>query len=159
MTDTTTEAPVEPITGAALARMVHAYITEHPDEFDMESWAEKKGCGTSMCLAGTAVFLNGARFIFPEPDGIVANLYDEVLASRAVMPDGRNVDIGDEAHRLLGLPPIIDWDAEPSPVGVDGGETRIFHMTDAKARRWIAEYAETGLVPSWGVQADDEVPS
>jgi hypothetical protein len=36
------------------------YAVEHPAEFDMSMWfAQSTGCGTTACLAGTAVALEG----------------------------------------------------------------------------------------------------
>jgi hypothetical protein len=36
------------------------YAVEHPDEFDMSTWyLRRPGCGTTACLAGTVVALEG----------------------------------------------------------------------------------------------------
>lgn len=44
---------------AAFARQVLDYILEHPDEHDQTHWGlHPDGCGTTMCIAGTAVTLD-----------------------------------------------------------------------------------------------------
>lgn len=41
---------------------VREYIREHPEQHEQRFWAQKKGCGTALCLAGTAALLAGQEF-------------------------------------------------------------------------------------------------
>lgn len=43
---------------AALGRRVLDYIAAHPEQHDQTSFGEKTACGTTMCIAGTACFLD-----------------------------------------------------------------------------------------------------
>lgn len=40
------------------------YIRANPDEHDQSEWAKTTDCGTTMCFAGTAVFLSGGMFVW-----------------------------------------------------------------------------------------------
>lgn len=144
---TTTTTTTTPLTGVDLARQIRAFIDTNPDRFDMEVWAGTKVgadpvCGTTMCLAGTAVFLNGGEFLFPKIDRR-AEFWgdgDEILASKALMPDGRKVHISFEAARLLNIP-------DPYGEGEDFAPL-VFSMDDEDAIEWLDEYIATGQVPA-----------
>lgn len=41
----------------ALLRRTLEYIEAHPEEHDQRHWAQRTACGTTMCIAGTAVML------------------------------------------------------------------------------------------------------
>lgn len=96
-----------------LLRKTFEYIAEHPLEWDQRHWAScdisghiitthkakqetqaqmlnSKACGTTMCFAGTAIWLDGAEF---------ADAYDVVKA------DGTYTQIADAAQKALGLHP------------------------------------------------------
>lgn len=46
-------------------REVRDYVLDHPDEWNQDHWAAKlPGCGTTMCIAGTACHLAGLEFRF-----------------------------------------------------------------------------------------------
>lgn len=51
--------------GAELAQAVAEYITAHPEEWDQSDWGFRSpGCGTQMCIAGTAALMTGqAEFV------------------------------------------------------------------------------------------------
>ena len=74
-----------------LGRKVLDFVTEHPEQFDMDDWGRfSSACGTIGCLAGHAMLQGGYRF---DPN---LNAY--------VRPDGSTVhDHPGEAARLLGL--------------------------------------------------------
>lgn len=57
-TDPTSVIPI-PDTAERNDRLekVRAYAHAHPDEFDMDYWVHISSCGTTRCIAGTAVFL------------------------------------------------------------------------------------------------------
>lgn len=42
-----------------------AWIEEHPEQHDQQSWAVKGSCGTTMCFAGAAVMLAGHALDWP----------------------------------------------------------------------------------------------
>lgn len=78
-----------------------------PSEWDQSHWAVAPKsppyngasiCGSACCLAGQAVRDAGGEFDY-RFDTFAGGLY----AITARMPDGRKVDIGDEASNLLGL--------------------------------------------------------
>lgn len=47
--------------GAELAQATAEYITEHPEEWNQEHWISANSCGTTACVAGTAVLIVGLR--------------------------------------------------------------------------------------------------
>ncbi|UXE03786.1 hypothetical protein SEA_OBLADI_63 [Gordonia phage ObLaDi] len=74
---------------------VARYIDAHPEEHDQNEWAfrDPEGCGSTMCVAGTAVHLAGYTIDYN------ARGY----ASFCISPDGKRVMIDDVAAPLLGL--------------------------------------------------------
>lgn len=86
-----------------LLRKTLEYIEEHPHEWDQDSWAEKwPGCGTTMCVAGTATYLSGADLVWTRNEGGRISFDEAVLCQT---PDGLHRDIEDYATELLGLTP------------------------------------------------------
>lgn len=72
-----------------LGRTVLNHIDQHPELFDMGSWAVRTPCGTVACLAGTSMLLSGYKLIA-----------DETF----VRPDGSKVmNESQEAQALLGM--------------------------------------------------------
>jgi len=49
------------MTKLPLLRKVMEHAVEHPDECDLASWGARTPCGTTLCLAGRAADLAGAR--------------------------------------------------------------------------------------------------
>jgi hypothetical protein len=131
--ETVTAAPLaEPLTGAALAKAILDKINAEPDRFDMSVWAsrsadpdpeERSECGTSLCIAGWAVYLNGGRFVFRTDTQFVTD--------RVAQPDGVVVDIGTWAADLLGLD-----DCGEDEDGID-----VFGLADDLARDWLTNRA------------------
>lgn len=64
--------------------------------WDQTWWARETTCGTSMCLAGSIVALDGGEFNFHEG-------FDGSVANTARMPDGTTCSVRDYARRQLGL--------------------------------------------------------
>lgn len=50
-----------------LLRRALKHITEHPDEWDQSYWAMRRDCGTTCCLAGHIVLLDGWVLDYPPP--------------------------------------------------------------------------------------------
>lgn len=48
-----------------LMRKVLEHISEHPEEHDQGTWAERTACGTTMCMAGHAVVMAGHQISWP----------------------------------------------------------------------------------------------
>jgi hypothetical protein len=77
---------------------IYQHIKANPDEWDQRTYASHTPCGTAFCVAGWAVARAGGlpvRWWSLEPGREQAN--------HAVMPDGREVQIDDEALAILGL--------------------------------------------------------
>lgn len=53
-----------------LMRKVLEHITEHPEEHDQQSWAEKTACGTTYCMAGHAVLMAGHEIAWSAIAGV-----------------------------------------------------------------------------------------
>lgn len=86
-----------------LLRKTLEYIEEHPDEWNQDSWAERRsGCGTTMCVAGTAAYLSGANLVWTAGG---AGDISFVEATSCRTEDGLYHDIEDYATDLLGLTP------------------------------------------------------
>jgi hypothetical protein len=45
-----------------LLRKTIEHIEAHPEEWDQTTWAVRTPCGTTMCFAGTALFVAGYTF-------------------------------------------------------------------------------------------------
>lgn len=75
------------------------YIAMHPDEHDQSDWAQKSDCGTTRCMAGTAVHVApGYKLMWHNRP---AEEYD--YTSQAVDEDGRVYAVRDLAEDLLGV--------------------------------------------------------
>lgn len=81
-----------------LLERVRHYIAENPEELDQGKWCRHTDCGTTRCVGGTAVYLNGDTFIF-------GRLY---MDTTCMDLEGVVWNIGARAQRLLGLD---DYDA------------------------------------------------
>lgn len=107
-----------------LAKKVYAHITAHPDQFDMDQFADvapDSECGTSACIAGWAQVLSGQFKIVVKPmldnDGnpVVRHGHPvqyadfERVAGQPTPDDEDNHDMGrellgitdDQAHELF----------------------------------------------------------
>lgn len=75
------------------------YIAAHPEEHDQGDWAQRTGCKTTRCMAGTVVHLApGYKLLWHrEQDG----KYD--YTSTAVDNSGRTHSVPDLAEELLGV--------------------------------------------------------
>lgn len=79
-----------------------AYIEAHPDEWDQDSWGNRRACGTSYCFAGTWALVSGAKLDWR----VVADDYGIPDTGRATFLDSVNDGeemIDDYAARTLGL--------------------------------------------------------
>lgn len=81
-----------------LLEEVYDHIEAHPEQWDQGTWALEAPCGTSMCFAGTTVFLKGFNLLFEGPD---EDRYREALYCKK--PHGKRWDISNKAQQLLGL--------------------------------------------------------
>lgn len=95
----------EPKPNLPLLRAVLAQIDAAPERWEQASYAVKKDCGTAYCVAGWAVHISHPD---AEPRfGTECDCYecsgDRLTATGMQMPDGRFVDIENEAVRLLGI--------------------------------------------------------
>lgn len=74
------------------------YIAAHPDEHDQGDWGEKTDCGTTRCMAGTAIHVTlGCKMLFSESDdgwGVAYSAQDA---------QGRHRYISELAQELLGV--------------------------------------------------------
>lgn len=100
------------------------YAVEHPDEFDMSMWfAKTTGCGTTACLAGTVVALEGG--------------WTPVWAALGLDLEAHNVRRGHEIRKVVDLALEL--------LGLEGDEQEnIFYsedLTEVIARRneWAAK--------------------
>lgn len=64
-----------------LAKLVLKQIDNEPSSFDMRTWGEKSGCGTTACIAGWAMIFSGyqiknSEYISPDND-YIASYEDE----------------------------------------------------------------------------------
>jgi hypothetical protein len=76
-----------------LLEQVRDYIVKHPDEWKQSTWIEDRySCGTTRCIAGTAVFLKGYQLIWKY--GSVENV---------VMDNGKVRHVAGAAEEALGL--------------------------------------------------------
>ena len=91
-----------------LIRKTLDFIREHPEKHNQKTWATKTPCGTTMCFAGTAIWLSGGEFRFNEygiADVVLqGQLSDEDFYREGVSWDGRAFgDVTNTAENLLGL--------------------------------------------------------
>lgn len=79
-----------------LAGEILENIAAHPELHNQSNFAVKTECGTVMCAAGWACYLNGDTFVDFKPFGL-GEFSVEVLTENGVM------EIADRAAGLLGL--------------------------------------------------------
>lgn len=72
----------------------------HPEHFDMEAFADKNQCGTSMCIAGHALVLEGYKVKFIRNEDRTEGPF---YTARFFAPSGRRVKADKAAARVLGL--------------------------------------------------------
>lgn len=92
-------APIE--LNIPLLRKTMEYIEAHPEDWDQMHYAmksEESSCGTAMCFAGTAVYLEGYSFVFHRLSGRIG----EVVAVDCTK-QGNPMLIDHKARELLGL--------------------------------------------------------
>lgn len=109
-----------------------AYARAHPEEADLTAWARRTPCGTTMCLAGIAVFLAGFPFVFDRDSR------DQDIALLCVVPLGHpDYDPATEGQRPI--PEVARAELELTEQESD----RLFHYTDTldDIERVIAEMA------------------
>lgn len=94
-----------------LLRKAYEYIREHPQDWSQKDWwIQLEGCGTVMCLAGTACYLAGdSPRMVPMDEGDRAVVLND-LGVNAVSStgdvqtrDGQDWAIEDRARELLGI--------------------------------------------------------
>lgn len=75
---------------------VREQIREHPEQHDQAYWAQKKDCGTTLCIAGWAAVLSGRQVEWLDDEDVISVWLegDEGLWGRM---------IPDAARELLGL--------------------------------------------------------
>lgn len=83
-----------------LLRKTMEYASDHPEEIDLKMWARVDSCGTTMCIAGTAITLAGHRIDWSRPERVL-----ESRPSRDFfyLTDGRLIE--EVAEEELGLTP------------------------------------------------------
>ena len=82
---------------ADFADSVIGAIEAHPEQHNQSMWAQQNECGTTMCFAGWAVTLAGAKLEFFDIAPDIKRAYD------CVLPDGQVRNISDYAAKLLGI--------------------------------------------------------
>lgn len=99
-----------------LARKVLEHLTAHPDEHRQAQFGMQTPCGTTACIAGTAVLMDSDTTV----------RFDGGVMCCAVEVGGVNVDIEQRAVTLLGL---------------GGGDTMdlFYDFNEARARRRFGE--------------------
>jgi hypothetical protein len=80
----------EPTVNIPLLRKVMDHITAHPEEHDQESWAIRRDCGTTMCVAGWTVHFAGHVIDWSEDDSESCT----VDGNRALISDTAQADLG-----------------------------------------------------------------
>lgn len=88
-----------------LLRKTLEHITAHPEEWEQQSWAERRGCGTAACVAGHAVAFAGHEILWDEPDcdcDVCITCVDRNTATNCVV-DGQLRTIPSTAAHELGL--------------------------------------------------------
>lgn len=77
----------------AHAQDILDYISEHPDEHDQNNWVTgtipedatpETGCGTTMCVAGTSIFLKHGPAMLNDPIDLYSTLAGVELGLNAV---------------------------------------------------------------------------
>ena len=76
-------------------RVVYNYLVEHPEEHNQEVFGERTSCGTTMCVAGTAIMLH-------RPD-IVKWITDDERSEVLQMVVYGDCDVQEVARVILGL--------------------------------------------------------
>lgn len=86
---------------ADFADSVVGAIEAHPEQHNQSMWAQQNECGTTMCFAGWAVTLAGAKMVFYNvgQNGTLGAHY-------CTLPNGETRNIADYAAELLGLTEI-----------------------------------------------------
>lgn len=106
----------------ALIDKVLAYIEEHPQDWNQESWF----CKTDACFAGHTLLLSGYRIVDPTIEKAKnAHLLQYIGDVEMVNPEGLIIsDYADRARELLGL------DGEGSSLLFDGNISSIEELRD-----------------------------
>lgn len=76
------------------------YIAMHPEEHDQDDWAQRNGCDTTRCMAGTAVHVAPGWKLYWF-DALASDDYDNTTS--AVDDHGRIRSVSGLAEELLGL--------------------------------------------------------
>ena len=111
-------------------RKTMEFIEANPDGWDQDTWASKgtlngSACGSTMCFAGTTVFLAGAKIQYvAHPDHP-----NYLQAEHCVTPEGSMVAIEDYATELLGL-----TDAQADDIFYSDSD-----MNPQEMRAWVEE--------------------
>lgn len=79
-----------------LLEQVRDYIALHPEEHDQQTWAQRTSCGTTRCVAGTAVFLHGDEILWHSDELGIWSAYCKSA-------DGASHHIQMRAGELLGV--------------------------------------------------------
>ena len=102
------------------ARKVLEHLIAHPDEHRQTSYGYRTACGTTACIAGTAVLFDPDTAVYWCSDGMM---------SGDVRVGGQDMDVDDRAAQLLGF---NDYDAN-----------RLFYcMNDELALDQLAAFIE-----------------
>lgn len=80
----------------------------HKKHFDMNVWGEKNECGTTACIAGHTLLLEGYTMRYNEAEA----------EFHFISPKGRKVQPDAAARRLLGLPREITHGDYPDDDGL-----------------------------------------
>lgn len=116
-----------------LLRKTLEYVTEHPEEHDQGSWAERTirdgvVCRSSHCLAGWAVVLDGEETIdWDHPDD-TWEISAQTTKQSVHRIGGR--DIEEVAHELLGLPGKVSEKTEVPLFKPDNSLAKLWHLAN-----------------------------
>lgn len=76
------------------------YIEAHPEEHDPKFWAIRTACGTTMCFAGHAVVLSGAKMVW---EIVMVGGQKFPRTYECLTAEGKSRVTSDYAQELLGL--------------------------------------------------------
>ena len=81
------------------ARKVLEHLLAHPEEHSQNYFGVQQSCGTTACIAGTAVLMDPESI----PTWSTSFVSSEVTQMTHVVVDGTSMDVEDRAAQLLGL--------------------------------------------------------
>lgn len=113
-----------------LFKKIDDIISVRPTEFDMDSWENGDGCGTTRCAAGWAINLTTNQPLYDSNNNLHQSVYD--LAARL----GVDADFQQLGAKLLGLTTY-----ESSLFYVDGDRAARFIKLAGQGKHYEARAA------------------